>query len=156
MRLWGLKVASRQREGSSAVMPFHALTLALVAPPLAGGLLLLFFDAWPIGLPLVVSILAPSYFIGGVPAFLAGRLDAALAVRGWSALRRLGCVAVLAGATGATILPPLYVSGRIHGVLPLLLPAALALSAVLALGFNMALARIVFANDRQLSEGNER
>ena len=67
------------------------------------------YGAWPIGLSLVSSILAPACFIGAAPAFLAGRLDARLASRGWNAHLRLGVVAAMAFAFGAAILAPFYV-----------------------------------------------
>ncbi|MCD2171984.1 hypothetical protein [Rhizobium sp. C4] len=136
-------------------MPFHALTLALVMPPLAGLLLLVSFGAWPIGAPLVFSILAPAYVIGAAPAFVAGRLDVRLASRGWRAGSRLASLAALAFVFGAMLLVPFYVSGRIHGAEPLLMPFALGLSAGLALGFNMVLTRLFFPQGKLPSERNE-
>lgn len=67
------------RGDAGEVMSFHALFLALVTPPLAAILVLVVFGARPLGLPLVVATLAPAYFVGFAPAFLAGRLDQALA-----------------------------------------------------------------------------
>lgn len=136
-------------------MPFHALVLALATPPLAGILLMVLYGAWPIGLSLVSSILAPAWFIGAAPAFLAGRLDARLASRGWNAHLRLGVVAALAFTFGAAILAPFYVSGRIRGAEPLFIPLALGLSAVLTLGLNIVLARLFIPHDRLVSERNE-
>lgn len=115
-------------------MPFHALFLALLTPPLAAFFLLLMFGVRPLGAPLVLATLAPAYFIGFAPAFLAGWLDASLARRGWHALARLALAAAIAAVAGLIVLAPLHLDGRLHGSMPLLIPLSLALSAMLALG----------------------
>ena len=142
-----------QRGIAGALMPFHALILTLLAPPLAGVQLLFLMGARPFDLSLVASMLAPVYFIGAAPAFLAGRLDAMLASSGWSVARRLAAIAAIGGAAGGVILAPLYIAGMMHGALPLLFPLVLAFSASLALGFNMVLVRIIAANVRRFLWG---
>ena len=106
------------REDAGAVMPFHALFLALVTPPLAAILVLVVFGARPLGIPLVFAALAPAYLIGFAPAFLAGRLDQTLAKRGWRVVARLSIAAGIACTAGMAILTPLHLSGRLHGALP--------------------------------------
>ncbi len=134
------------RKDAGAVMPFHALFLALLTPPLAAFFLLLMFGARPLGAPLVLATLAPAYFIGFVPALLAGWLDVLLARHGWRVLARLATVAGMGIIAGLVILAPLHLEGRIHGVMPLLLPLALALSAILALGLALLMARLYARN----------
>ena len=124
-----------------AAMPFHALFLALLTPALAAFFLLLIFGARPLGAPLVLAALAPAYLVGFLPAFLAGRLDGLLAQRGWHAPARLATVAGIAIVAGLIVLAPLHLEGFIHGAMPLLFPLALAVSAVLALGLTLLLAR---------------
>lgn len=131
------------REDAGAVMPFHALFLALVTPPLAAILVLVVFGARPLGIPLVFAALAPAYLIGFAPAFLAGRLDQTLAKRGWRVVARLSIAAGIACTAGMAILTPLHLSGRLHGALPLLFPLALAMSAVLGLGAALLFGRLL-------------
>lgn len=131
------------RQHAGEVMPFHALFLALVTPPLAAILVLVVFGASPVDGSLVLASLAPAYFIGFAPAFLAGRFDRSLARRGWRAVARLSVAAGIAGSTGIAILADLYLTGRLHGTTPLLLPVALALSAFLALGTALFLAQFI-------------
>lgn len=131
------------REDVGAVMPFHALFLALATPPLAAILLLLMFGASPVDGSLVLAGLPPAYFIGFAPAFLAGRFDRSLARRGWRAVARLSVAAGIAGSTGMAILADLYLTGRLHGTMPLLVPVALALAFFLALGTALFLAQLI-------------
>lgn len=131
------------RQHAGEVMPFHALFLALVTPPLAAILLLVVFGARPLGVPMVLATLAPAYVAGFAPAFLAGRFDQSLARRGWRAVGRLLVAAGLACITGTILLAPLHLTGRLHGALPLLFPLVLALSAVLALTIAQLSARLL-------------
>ncbi len=124
-------------------MPFHAVFLALTVPPLAATLALFLLGASPVGLPLVGSILAPAYVIGGGPAFLAGRLDAALARRGWSVASRLAGAAGLGCLAGLVVLAPLSLAGMIGGPLPLLLPLACSAAAMASLVLAILLARLI-------------
>lgn len=143
----GVEPDGRQR--ANAAIPFHALFLALVVPALAAIILLAAFGAQPLGLALVLAALAPAYFIGFAPAFLAGRFDQSLAEKGWSAVTRLSVMAGIAWATGMAIVIPLHLAGHIHGAMPLLFPLALVLSAVLGLGSALFLARLAFRRSRR-------
>lgn len=145
------------REQPSEVMPFHELFLALLTPPLAAILLLVVFGAHPIDASLVFATLAPAYFIGFAPAFLAGRLDQALAKRGWHVVARLSIAAGIACTAGMAILAPLHLGNSLHGTSPLLLPLALALamSAVLSLGAAVVCGRLFARARRKLTLGSE-
>lgn len=123
------------------VMPFHAAVLAVLTPPLAAVITLLLFGAAPISPILVASALAPAYLVGALPAFLAGRLDGALVTRGRSRMTRLACFASLGAISGLLILVPFYLTGRIGGAMPLLVPASFAIAAAAALCLAMLLAR---------------
>ncbi|MEA3537417.1 hypothetical protein [Rhizobium sp. CC-YZS058] len=92
------------------------------------------------GFRLLASVLAPAYLLGAVPAFLGGRLDRTLAERGATVLARLLVAALFGGGLGLVILLPLYLAGSIHGTMPLLVPAASGLAAVVTLGLAMSLA----------------
>lgn len=142
------------REHASAVMRFHALFLALVTPPLAAILVLVVFGARPLGLPLIVATLAPAYFVGFAPAFLAGRLDQALAKRGWRVVARLSIAAGIACTAGIAILAPLHLGNRLQGAWPLLLPLALAMSAVLSLGAAVVCGRLLARARQKLKPGS--
>lgn len=126
-----------------AVIPFHAALMALAIPLVAVILLLTVFGAQPIGMPQVLSALAPACLLGSAPAFLAGRLDGALANRGWRGPARLAATPGMAAATGAAILAPLYLTDRIRGAMPLLLPLTLAVAAAIVLGLLMLSARLL-------------
>lgn len=121
----------------------HGLFLTLIAPLFAAVLLLLLYGAWPLDLPLVLSALIPAYAIGAVPAFFAARIDRAVARNGYGAGTRLSVAAGIACVIGLLILSPLYLTDRVHGTMPLLLPLALAFSAALALGLAMATASLL-------------
>ena len=123
-------------------MPFHAAFLALTVPPVAAVLALSLFGAAPIGMRLIASVLPPAYALGAAPAFLGGRLDRRLARKGWTIAARLTTAALLALAAGLALLAPFYLTGRIGGAPPLLLPVAFALSALLALGLSVLVAQL--------------
>lgn len=148
----------RQKRGREArerrLIPFHATFLAIVAPPLAAALCLRVLGAEPVGFRLLASVLAPAYLLGAVPAFLGGRLDRALVEGGASILARLSVAAHFGGGLGLVILLPLYLAGSIHGTMPLLVPAAFGLAAVVTLGLAMSLARIL-ARSRALTGTQE-
>lgn len=136
-------VGQEPSERTKSLMPFHAAFLGLTVPPVAAALVLFLLGASPTGLPLLTSSLAPAYLIGGVPAFLAGNLDVALARSGWGAAARLAVAAGLGSLAGMFVLAPLYLAGMVGGFLPLLLPLACAAAAVVGLGFSILLARLI-------------
>lgn len=125
------------------VMPFHATFLTLAVPPIAAVGTLALLGASPIGLALIASVLAPAYGIGAAPAFLAGRLDAALARRGWSVPSRFATAAGLGALAGLVVLAPFYLTGMVGGAIPLFLPLACSAAAVAALGLALLLAWLV-------------
>lgn len=130
-------------DGGRLLLPFHAAVMAVSVPLLAAVLLLALFGAGPVGLSLVLSALAPACLLGSLPAFFSGRLDGALARKGWTALARLAAIGGIGAAAGGAILTPLYLTDRIHGAMPLLLPLALAVSGVTVLGMLMLAARLL-------------
>ena len=143
------------REHAGEVVPFHALYLGLVAPPLAALITMAMFGARPLGVPLVLATMAPAYLFGFVPAFLVGRLDRSLAERGWQVPARLSVAAGIAGTVGMAILAPLHFTGRLQGAMPLLFPLALAMSAVLTLGCAQTCARLVARARRRRKPGTK-
>ena len=137
------RTASDTARRTEPIMPFHASFLALSTPLLAAVLGLFFLGASPIGIPLIASVLAPAFGIGGMPAFLAGRLDAALLRKGWSVSVRLVTVGGLGFLAGLVVLAPFYLGGMVGGPVPLLLPLACSIAAIATLAFAILMARIV-------------
>ena len=148
------KLGQGSEPAKGRIMPFHATFLAIVAPPMAAALCLRALGADPLGLRLLASGLAPAYLLGAAPAFLGGRLDRTLAERGATVLARLLVAALFGGGLGLVILLPLYLAGSIHGTMPLLVPIAFGLAAVVTLGLAMSLARIL-ARSRALTGTQE-
>lgn len=136
-------------------MSFHATFLAVTVPPIAAVLILALLGAAPIGPGLVASVLAPAYFIGAVPAFLAGRLDAVLARRGRSIFSRFATAAGLACLVGLIFLTPLYLNGMVGGPIPLLLSLACSAASVAALGLAHVLAWLVSLSDGKAMPGKQ-
>lgn len=114
----------------------------LLGPPIGGILALYVAGAAPLTSQLLLSVLAPSYTIGLIPAVLTGWADRWLTRRGSSVSSRLLAAGVSGAASGFIPLGPLYASGLIQGTMPLLLCLVAAVTAMICLSVFLAAIRL--------------
>ncbi len=105
----------------------------LIGPPIASILMLAALGASPLTPALILAGLPIAYLLGALPALIVGIVDARLAARAVTPFGRAATAGALGAVTGTFSLLPLYLTGMVHGPLPLILPAIGAVTAVLCL-----------------------